>query len=85
VRNQRAVVSAKDRSAGLRPPGSPRVVAGLWTWAVAHTRIISIPDFPPPNHDILETVFVSLGIRAVVLVPSVSWLNLLFQCMPRRP
>jgi cytochrome bd ubiquinol oxidase subunit II len=59
------------------------VTAVLWAWAVAQYPKLLNPGLTigqaAANHTVLAAVLISLGIGALVLVPSLSWLYVLFQ------
>jgi cytochrome d ubiquinol oxidase subunit II len=64
------------------------VAAVLWTWAVAQYPHLLNPGLTisqaAANHAVLVAVLISLGVGAVVLVPSLVWLYVLFQRNPAR-
>jgi cytochrome d ubiquinol oxidase subunit II len=59
------------------------VSAVLWAWAVAQYPHVLDPGLTisqaAANHTVLDAVLLSLGVGAVLLVPSLAWLYLLFQ------
>ena len=59
------------------------VAAVLWAWAAAQYPNLLNPGLTisqgAANHTVLEAVLISLGAGAVLLVPSLAWLYLLFQ------
>jgi cytochrome d ubiquinol oxidase subunit II len=62
------------------------VAAVLWAWALAQYPHLLDPGLTisqaAANHTVLEAVLISLGVGALVLVPSLAWLYLLFQHNP---
>lgn len=63
------------------------VAAVLWAWAVAQYPQLLNPGLTisqaAANRTVLQAVLISLGIGAVLLVPSLAWLYLLFQRGPQ--
>jgi cytochrome bd ubiquinol oxidase subunit II len=59
------------------------VSAVLWAWAVAEYPHLLNPGLTisqaAADYTVLEAVLISLGVGAVVLVPSLAWLYVLFQ------
>jgi cytochrome bd ubiquinol oxidase subunit II len=71
------------RFAIARVTAALAVAAILWAWAVAQYPHLLDPGLTisraAANHAVVGAVLISLGAGAVVLVPSLTWLYLLFQ------
>jgi cytochrome d ubiquinol oxidase subunit II len=71
----------------LRITGAGAVAAALWAWGVAQYPYLLLPGLtvhagaaPPAT---LAAVLACAGVGGALIIPSLSWLLLLFQRSPR--
>ena len=76
------------RYVACRVAAALAVTALLWGWAVAQYPLVLLPDttirMAAANPSVLLAALISSAVGAVLLVPSLLWMFVLFQRSPRR-